>query len=194
MTKKTIFMIILSFLLSCFLTFSNFKETKDIPKEVYRVYLNGNSIGLIKSKSQLEKYIDNEQDRIKEQYDVNKVYVPKNLNIQKEITYNESISSISDIYEKIKDTEPFTINGYKITISAVDKDQDDKIINVLNKKIFEDSVQNTVKAFIEEENYEKFANNTQEEIKDVGTIIENIYIENNITIKEDRIAVNEKIY
>ncbi|NLA34009.1 MAG: M23 family metallopeptidase [Tenericutes bacterium] len=194
MTKKTIFMIILSFLLSCFLTFSNFKETKDIPKEVYRVYLNGNSIGLIKSKSQLEKYIDNEQDRIKEQYDVNKVYVPKNLNIQKEITYNESISSISDIYEKIKDTEPFTINGYKITISAVDKDQDDKIINVLNKKIFEDSVQNTVKAFIEEENYEKFANNTQEEIKDVGTIIENIYIENNITIKEDRIAVNDKIY
>ena len=67
MTKKTIFMIILSYLLSCFLTFSNFKETKDIPKEVYRVYLNGNSIGLIKSKSQLEKYIDKEQDRIKEQ-------------------------------------------------------------------------------------------------------------------------------
>lgn len=194
MTSKNILLTILSLIISCFFVFSGFKEIKDIPKEVYRVYLNGESIGLIKSKKELEEYIDNEQERIKEQYRVDKVYAPKNLDIEKEITYNEKVSAIKDIYDKIKDIEPFTIKGYKITISPVDEDSTKRIIYVIEKKVFEESIQNTVKAFINEEDYLKFANDNQEAIKDVGTLIENIYIENDITIKEDRISVDNKIY
>lgn len=36
------------------------------PQTLYRVYLKGESIGLIKSKSALEEYIDKKQNQIKE--------------------------------------------------------------------------------------------------------------------------------
>jgi murein DD-endopeptidase MepM/ murein hydrolase activator NlpD len=194
MTSKNIILTALSLIISSLFVFSGFKETKDLPKEVFRVYLNGESIGIIASKEKLDKYIDKEQERIKEQFQVDKVYAPKNLDIEKEITYNEKISTIKDIYEKIKDIEPFTIKGYRITILPVEENLPKKDIYVIDKNIFEEAVQNTVKAFVNEEDYEKFATNTQEKITNIGTLIENIFIENDITIKEDQISVDNKIY
>ena len=57
---------------------------KFTPHNVYRVYLKGKSLGLIKSKKQLEEYIDKKQAEIKEKYDVDKVYIPSDLDIIKE--------------------------------------------------------------------------------------------------------------
>ena len=37
-------------------------------QKVYRVYLNGESIGLIKNPEKLNKYINNEQTKLKEKY------------------------------------------------------------------------------------------------------------------------------
>ena len=51
-----------------------------------------------------------------------------------------------------------------------------------------------VKSFIPEESYNAFANDTQAEIVDTGSIIQNIYIKNEITIKKSTVPVNEKIY
>ena len=36
---------------------------KESPKELYQVYLDGEKIGLIKSKAKLEQYIDQEQQK-----------------------------------------------------------------------------------------------------------------------------------
>ena len=62
-------------------------------REVYRVYIEGKSIGLINSKENLEKLIDNEQEKIKSEYNVNKVYIPNGLEIQKETTYSNNIKT-----------------------------------------------------------------------------------------------------
>lgn len=51
-------------------------------------------------------------------YNVDKIYAPDNLHIQKEITYNEKIYTTEQIYEKIKDKSYFTVRGYAITIKA----------------------------------------------------------------------------
>ena len=40
--------------------------TSKTPETLYRVYLNGKSIGLIRSKEELEKYIDKKQNQIKD--------------------------------------------------------------------------------------------------------------------------------
>ena len=201
MNKKEKILIILFLILSLFVTagFSNVSKT---PKTVYRVYLKGESLGLINSKKELEEYIDNKQEIIKHKFNVNKVYVPSDLDIKKEITYSNDIKTTKEIYDKIKDISPFTVSGYLIKIKQLNtKDSNGKIIKgktlklyVIDKKIFKKSIETTVKSFIPEESYEKYANDDQSEIVDTGKIIENIFIKNKITITKQKIPVDEKIY
>lgn len=201
MNKKTVFITFICLILSSFIFFVGYKKM-DNPQELYRVYLKGETIGYIENKELLEKYIDDAQIALKEKYNVDKVYAPNELDVIKEITYNQKISTEEEIYEKIKDKSPFTINGYKITIKGIqiiDEEQgeittEDTVVYVLDKELFNEAVKNTVEVFVSEENYNNFINNTQKEITDVGTIIEDIYIKNEITIKEGRISTDETIF
>lgn len=176
--------------------------TNSSPRTLYRVYLKGKSIGLIESKTELENYIDKKQNQIKEKFDVDKVYLPQDLDIVKETTFDNNISSVEKIYKKIENISPFTIRGYEITITGVDSESEDgkKIkgkkqkVYVLDKKVFEDAVDSIVHSFVSEKDYNNYANDTQEEIKDTGKIIERIYIDNKITIKKDNIPVDKTIY
>lgn len=201
MNKKTIFITFICLILSSFVFFVGYKKM-DNPQELYRVYLKGETVGYIENKELLEKYIDDAQISLKEKYNVDKVYAPNELDVIKEVTYNQKVSTEEEIYEKIKDKSPFTINGYKITIKGiktVDEEQgeittEDIVVYVLDKELFNEAVKNTVEVFVPEENYNNFVNNTQKEITDVGTIIEDIYIKNEITIKEGRISTEETIF
>ena len=195
--KKILLIFILGITLPFITAFTNSE-----PQTLYRVYLKGESIGLIKSRTALEEYIDKRQNQIKEKFGVDKVYLPEDLDIVKEVTFDTDISSIKSIYKKIENISPFTIKGYAITIGAVDSQAADgtkikgkkQTIYVLDRKVFEDAVDNIVHSFISEEDYNNYANDTQEEIEDVGKIIERIYIENKITIKKENIPVDETIY
>ena len=90
----------------------------------------------------------------------------------------------------------------KLKIKGLDsKDSEGKTIKgttqkiyVLEKSTFTTAVEKTAKSFITQEAYEAYANDTQKEIVDTGTIIENIYIKNKITIKKDKIPVDKTIY
>lgn len=201
MKKKSIvlFMITIMLMSSCLV---GYKKLNQEPQTVYRVYLKGKSLGLIKSKKALEEYIDKEQEHLKQKYKVKKVYVPDELDIVKEITYNKKTSTTKEIYEKIKDKSPFTIKGYAITIKGLDTQTNegekittkDQTLYVLDKKIFTNSLEKTVKLFVNDEDYEKFMNDTQKELSDTGKIIEDIYIENKIVIKRQNIPVTKTIY
>lgn len=198
MFKKTLLII---FTILVTVTFTTGYTTKT-PRTLYHVYLKGKSLGIIKSKKALEAYIDKKQQSIKEKYGVDKVYVPDDLSVVKETTYDAKVISTEKIYEKIKDISPFTIEGYAIKINGLDtKDSDGKKIKgktqtiyVLDKKVFIDSVNNTVKSFVSKEDYQAYEKNNQKEIDDVGKIIEKIYIKNKITIKKQNIPVDKTIY
>lgn len=203
LSNKTIGYTILSALISAALLFVGFDNTDNIiPQEVYRVYLEGKSIGLIKSKEELENYINQEQELLKEKYNVDKVYLPKDLDIVKEVTYDEKINSTEYIYNKIKDITPFTINGYIISIKGITEKNDageeyttpTETIYVLDKNLFTASVDKTIRSFIPSEEYDRFINENQAEIVDTGEYIEDIRIENTITIKKDNIPTDEKIF
>lgn len=186
---------------------NNFSNKYYEAHEVYRVYLEGKSIGLINSKKDLEKLIDKEQEKIKLQYNVDKVYIPKGLEIQKETTYSNNIKKEEEIYNDIKDKESFTIEGYKVTIvttkTTLDEATGEKIekdvtkyVYILDKNILNDAVDQTVKAFIDEEDYENYRLNKQKEVEEgkEGKIISSIYLKDKITIKKDYISVNENIF
>ena len=198
MLKRKIILVFLLFL-SLFIN-SGFTNVSQKPKTIYKVYLKGKVLGNIESKKSFEKYIDDKQEEIKKKYHVNKVYAPEDLDIIKQITFENDIKTNEEIYKKIKDTSPFTINGYAIKIKTTDsKDDNDKkskyqTIYVIKKDVFTKSIEKTVKSFIAPEEYDNYANDTQKEIQDTGKIIENIYIKNKITIKKDKIPIDKVIY
>ncbi len=203
MNKKTILFTILAVFTSALLVIIDIPETKaSQPKEVYRVYLDGQSLGLVESKDELENYIDQEQTEIKEKYHVDKVYIPNELDIVKEITFDEETVSNEKIYNRIQNQSPFTIQGYKIFIQGVEEQNEngeiekepDQVLYVLDENVFLDSVYKTARTFIDEKELEAYENDTQKPIVDTGKIIENVYIQNEQMITKEKIPVDEKIY
>lgn len=203
-TGFIIFAIILSFII---VIFQNSEQKSNEPILAYRVYLEGEDIGLIRSRDELEEYIDNQQEALKEKYNVDKIHIPNNINIVKDITYDSNLLSVQSIYNKINNISPFTIEGYQITIDKtnsssyvnddnVEDENEEKIINlyVLDKNIFVEAVKKVITSFVKEDDYEAFINDTQLQIETVGELIEDIYIDDEITIKEAYITVNEDIY
>lgn len=164
------------------------------PLAVYTVYLDGKSIGTLLSRDSFEEFINMKEEELKKKYDVDTVYTPDGVEIKKNLTYNTSVSTDEQIYNKIINSKKFTIKGYKITIDNPDDEEDAKVIYVLSKKIFDDAVRTTIKAFVDEEQYLSFMNGTQEEIKDLGSMIENIDLYENITYKEMYIPTDEQIF
>ncbi len=198
-TKKiNLGLIVFCIFLSVFvlvLTFTTYATSE--PTAVYTVYLDGKSIGSISSKESFNYYVNSKEEELKKKYDVDTVYSPKGVEIKKNITYSPSVSSDVEIYNKIISNKKFTVHGYQIAIvNTDDEDNNKKTLNlyVLDKKVFDEAVENTIKAFVDEEQYEKFVAGTQEEVKDLGSMIENIDLLENITYKETLISTDEKIF
>jgi len=189
------------------------------PRVYYKVYLDGDLIGTIDSKEELEKYIDNKNEAYKKQYNVDTIYAPNGLDIKADVLYENKIDSVETIYKKIQNKKPFTIKGYQYTITSSyidsdetysengeieqleenieasnEEDQNQIKIYVLDKEIFTLSIETFIKTYAGEEAYQAYKNKTQKEIETTGTIIENVYVKNNITFKEVNMPVTEKIY
>ena len=164
------------------------------PQAVYKVYLDGKEIGNINDKNELEDYINDEQKDLKEKYDVSKVYIPTGVDIQECTTYEKEVLTAKQVHNIIKEEKPFTVKGYKITIKPKDSTEDELVINVLDKEVFDKSLRAVVEAFVAEEQIENYENDTQPEIETTGSIIEDIYINQGITIKEDYISTDEEIF
>lgn len=174
-----------------FVTGFTTKKENDTIQNVYQVYLDGKEMGIITSKEELEKYIDRQQSLIKSKYNVKKVYSPKGLDVRKYQTYKKNIESVETVYNKIKNKKPFTIEGYVIKIKGEDIDE---TINTLKKSTFTKAMEKSIEAFVDKDQYKLYLDNKQLQIKDTGSIIENIELQEDITIKKDLISVDNKIF
>ena len=177
--------------------------TKSIgePNEVYQVYLNGKKIGMIESEQSLLDLIDREQINIKNAYNVDKVYPPTGLNIEKTYTYDKNLTNTEDIYNTIKETEPFTIQGYTVTITYKNDENGDEEdykeplkIYVRNPELIKTSLHEVAETFIGKDELRLYENGTQSEITDVGETITSIYFAETITIKESFVSTTDKIF
>ena len=217
MKIKNIVFLFIAILISGLLVTMVKNETKKFNEPIigYRIYLEGKPIGLIKSNVELNEYINIQQDKLKQKYHVDTIYIPNDINIVKELTYENNIDSVESIYNKINAISPFTIKGYQVIIDRTnsekydnDEGNDDKSdnneiitkrdniikINILNKEIFTKATENVILSFVSDDQYHAFVNGEKLEIKATGEVIENIYIDDDITIKEANIPVNEMIY
>ena len=192
--KKVLGIIFILFLTALIVYLGLFNQKKAEPHIYYNVYLKSELLGTIESKEELEKYIDEKGAEVKKKYNVDVLYAPTELEIIKSVSFKEKVDSVSEIYDKINAKDAFSIKGYKIKISARSEDEDDMIIYVTDKELFSSAIEQVIATFVGKDKYEKFKNNEQEEIVTTGEIIEDVYIDNEITTKEEKIPVTQKIY
>ncbi len=195
-----ILMIILIVLAIPILGFGYAKVTE--PNTYYKVYYEGQTLGVISSAEELEKYINNNGKVYKNKYDTDEVYAPNGVQVKKLVTYDGKLDSVKEVYKKIKDEDDFTIKGYDMAIKkeTTDKDEENKgkvtttHVYVLDQDIFKEAVEILIKTFVGEEEYQAYLDDNQSEIQATGEIIENVYVDEDITVKETKIPVTEKIY
>lgn len=161
--------------------------------KAYQIYLNGKEIGLIQDRDALYTLINKEQQTIKDDYKVDYVYPPDGLDIVETKTFDDSFMGVNEIYKKIEDADDFTVKGYIITIKPKSQEKENLVINVLDKKVFEDALKKFVLSFITEEQFEDY-NNGRRSITEIGTIISNMYFSESITIKEGFISIKKEIF
>ena len=174
------------------------------PIEAYQVSIDGEKIGIVSSKDELYDLIDSEQTELKKKYNVNKVYPPDSLSIQKIYTYDKKIDNVQDIYNKVKDLKHFTIEGYVVTINysdnVLDNNDDEerktlppKQIYILDKNIVKNALYNTAASFIGKDKLKDYENGTQTEIVDTGEIITSVFLDETVTVRKDLISTNNTI-
>lgn len=208
----TIVGIVIALIFSIGITFFKTNDVfskSNMPIEAYKVYLKGESIGLIKSDKELYNYINKMQQELMDKYKVDNVYIPNDINVSKDITYESNITTVSNIYNIINNKEPFTIKGYRVLIDKTNsteysdeseteeekqKKEKKTYINILDKDIFNNSAKKVVLSFVSEEDFNNYENDIKKNIIDTGEIIENLYIDAKITFTDAYLPVNEKIY
>ncbi len=167
------------------------------PRNVYQVYLDGESLGLVDNKDELLDLINEEQQDIRNTYSVDQVYPPNGFNIEEHVTYDDRVVSANNIYQKIKEQSDFTVEGYVVTITQPKtENEEEKVtkIYVLDDNIYKEAERNFVTTFVDEKDFEAYINNTQEAIRDVGSIIKHMEFEESISIKKAYISTKEKIF
>lgn len=192
-------MLVITIILVCVLGFG-YKASPE-PNNYYEVYLDDKSLGTIASKEDLENYIDKNGSYYKNKFDVDKVYSPKGLQVKKLTTYNGDVDSVSDIYRKISKKESFTVKGYEFVIKrelAEDEKEDAKLttqsVYVLDKNVFKKAVEALIRTFVGEDEYKAYIEDNQVEIDTTGEEIQNVYVNEDITVRETNIPVDEDIY
>ena len=170
---------------------SNKGKLSDLDKENLNYYkdkevYNYNN----KSIQEMRDYV--ESNSIYEYAD--EVYTPNGIKIKKVYTYDDNVVKVEEIYKDIIAKKSCTIAGYLFTIKSKTEGKDDIEVYTLDRKIFSDAIENVINIFVDNEDYEAYKKDTQDEITTTGSIIENVYVEEEITYKAINIPVEETIY
>ena len=108
------------------------------PLTLYTVYLDGKNIGNILSKDSFESYVNGKEEELKNKYNVDTVFTPKGVEIKKNFTYSNDISSDEEVYNKIISNKNFTVKGYEIKVTNRDDKDDNTVLYVLSKETFDE--------------------------------------------------------
>ena len=135
--RITIGGILIILIVTSLVTFLGLTKNKSTePIEVYAIYIDGDKIGQVKSETELEAYINKQEEKIKEKYNIDDVHTPKGVDIKKIYTYNTKTDTAQSIYEKMIKKKKFAIKGIVVTVKNEEpENKTTKKIYITNKKI-----------------------------------------------------------
>lgn len=117
--------------------------------------------------------------------------LPNGVEIRKIYTYNNNYSTVKEVYDRIQKIKTTSIMAYRIAIKGEDKIE---YLYAINKQVFEEAINLTISTFVGTDNFRLYVNDDQIKIETTGEYIDSIFIEENITLKEMKSSVSEKIY
>ena len=185
---------------------SNYSDESLSKKERVNYILNNSNISDIK-KDYLTQYNDlklyelsqNDIDEMTEYVEKNSIYitaetiyVPNGIEIKKINTYDSEVETVETVYKNIVLEKSPTIAGYKFTVKS--ETNGEQIIYVTDKELFQEAIDSVASIFIGEDKYKNYKEKTQSKIVDTGTLIQEVYVQEDISYKAVNIAVDEKIY
>ena len=187
--------------MNSFNTLSNLDKAKYVVKNKDKLHIS--QVKLEKFDYYVSNHLDNLSDsdikNMREYADTNAIYLsaetiytPNGIDIKKVSTYKSDTEEVSDLYAKIIGEKNCTIAGYKFTIKG--KDDKEKVIYVTDNKIFSGAIDILAEIFVGTKEYMAYKENNQNDIIDTGSIIESVYVDEDITYKATNISTNEKIY
>jgi murein DD-endopeptidase MepM/ murein hydrolase activator NlpD len=147
----------------------------------------------------------------------NDIYTPLGVSIQKINTYSANLNNVEEVYKYIVSKKSCTVEGYQFRIkkSAAQRlslyapvgtvmlddynkiasvNSEDVIVYVTDPKVFEEAVEQLEYVFVDAELLDAYKADKQAEIETTGSKILDVYVEEEITIKETNISVSENIY
>jgi murein DD-endopeptidase MepM/ murein hydrolase activator NlpD len=187
-TKEIIILILVS--LSLFGLGFNYRTPRE-PNVYYQVFIDDSLIGIVKNDKNFLSYIDKKEEQYKEKYGVDKVLPPEGVNIKKIVTFHNDVSSNKEVYEKMIKVRQMSILAYEFKLN----DQlEVKTIYVTEEEVFNEAVEEVFKTFIGTARYESYVNKTQESIRTTGNNIRDVYIDEEIIVKNTRVSVDEQIF
>ena len=105
---------------------------------------------------------------------------------------DNQLSNDTEIADKVNSGE---IDAEEKKSEEETEDEEEKIVLYITKKdIFDEAVKNFMYLFIGEDEVKKYVDDEQPIIRSTGSIIENIYLDQDVTIKEALISTDETIY
>jgi len=117
--------------------------------------------------------------------------IPNGVKIRKVYSYNKNYSTVEEVYERIQNIKSTGIMAYRIAIKGEDKIE---YLYSIDKKVFEEALNLTISTFVGTNNFKLYINNDQLKIETTGEYIDSIFINENITIKEMKTSIGEKVY
>lgn len=145
------------------------------------------------------------------------IYKPLGVNIQKLTTYSADVKEVEEVYNYIISKKSCTVEGYQFRIKKTSKqilsifsstggvmlddynkiasiNAEDVIIYVTDPQVFEDAVEQLQYVFVDADLLDAYKAGEQAEIEAVGAKIIDVYVEEEITIKQTNVSVSEKIF
>lgn len=147
----------------------------------------------------------------------NDIYTPLGVSIQKINTYSANLNNVEEVYKYIVSKKSCTVEGYQFRIKKssaqrlslyapvgtvmlddynkiASVNSEDVIVYVTDPKVFEEAVEQLEYVFVDAELLDAYKADKQAEIETTGSKILDVYVEEEITIKETNISVSENIY
>ena len=145
------------------------------------------------------------------------IFEPLGINVKKINTYKKDYMPVEKVYDIIIEKKPCTIEGYQFKIKKSNRKvinksvlygtlahtdyndlkvnaTEDIIVYVTDPKVFNQAIDEIASVFIGSDEYTLYKDDKQEEIKETGKKIENVYLKEEITIRETNISVREKVF
>ncbi len=177
---------------------------------VYKVYLDNEYLGRISNPGLIDDYLNAATKAYYNEYQVDTLYKPEDFRIVAEVMGENTKVDDQKVLDEFRSKAKFTVDAYTVTVKRtvmvepdyVEEGEDDeeagglieKLVihefNVLRKEDFNKGLEDYIKLFVSDKDYERIMNDSPlPDLTEEELILYNFYLDGDITIQKKRMNI-----